>query len=91
MTQLDEPWLQARAEEARRLALPAIDKALHEIPGPTALHLCFGYARVARDKPNRYTFLPELVRGSPPGGRDLLGITSRGTPLSDQQNLLSVP
>jgi 5-methyltetrahydropteroyltriglutamate--homocysteine methyltransferase len=59
--QLDEPWLQARADEARRLALPAIDAALDGIPGPTALHLCFGYAYVARDKPNRYAFLPELT------------------------------
>jgi 5-methyltetrahydropteroyltriglutamate--homocysteine methyltransferase len=41
--------------------LPAIDKALDGIPGPTALHLCFGYAYVARDKPNRYAFLPELT------------------------------
>jgi 5-methyltetrahydropteroyltriglutamate--homocysteine methyltransferase len=55
--QPDEPWLQARAEEARRLALPAIDG----IFGPTALHLCFGYAYVARDKPNSYSFLPELT------------------------------
>jgi 5-methyltetrahydropteroyltriglutamate--homocysteine methyltransferase len=59
--QLDEPWLQARAEEARRLALPAIDRALDGITGPTALHLCFGYAYVARDKPNRYAFLSELA------------------------------
>jgi 5-methyltetrahydropteroyltriglutamate--homocysteine methyltransferase len=59
--QLDEPWLQARAEEARRLALPAIDRALDGIAGPTALHLCFGYAYVARDKPNRYSFLSELA------------------------------
>src|SRR5262252_4216213 len=59
--QLDEPWVQARAEEARRLALPAIDRALEGISGPTALHLCFGYAYVARDKPNRYAFLPELT------------------------------
>jgi 5-methyltetrahydropteroyltriglutamate--homocysteine methyltransferase len=59
--QLDEPWLQARSEEARRLALPAIDRALDGIPGPTALHLCFGYAYVARDKPNVYAFLPELT------------------------------
>jgi 5-methyltetrahydropteroyltriglutamate--homocysteine methyltransferase len=59
--QLDEPWLQARAEEARRLALPAIDRALDGIPGPTALHLCFGYAYVARDKPNGYAFLSELT------------------------------
>ncbi len=59
--QLDEPWLQARPEEARRLALPAIERALDGIPGPTALHLCFGYAYVARDKPNRYSFLSELA------------------------------
>ena len=56
-----ESWLQARAEEARRLALPAIDRALDGISGPTALHLCFGYAYVARDKPNRYSFLSELT------------------------------
>src|SRR5271155_4033555 len=59
--QLDEPWLQARPGEARRLALPAVDRALEGIPGPTALHLCFGYAYVARDKPNGYSFLPELT------------------------------
>ena len=59
--QIDEPWLQARAEEARRLALPALERALDGIPGPTALHLCFGYAYVSRDKPNRYSFLSELA------------------------------
>ena len=59
--QLDEPWLQARPEEARRLALPAINRALDGIAGATALHLCFGYAYVARDKPNGYSFLSELT------------------------------
>jgi 5-methyltetrahydropteroyltriglutamate--homocysteine methyltransferase len=59
--QLDEPWLQARPEEARRLALPAIDRAFEGVPGATALHLCFGYAYVARDKPNGYAFLSELT------------------------------
>lgn len=59
--QLDEPWLQARPEEARRLALPAIERALAGIPGPTALHLCFGYAYVSRNKPSGYSFLPELT------------------------------
>jgi 5-methyltetrahydropteroyltriglutamate--homocysteine methyltransferase len=62
--QLDEPWLQARPDEARRLALPAIDRALDGIPGPTALHLCFGYAYVARNKPSGYSFLPELAATS---------------------------
>jgi 5-methyltetrahydropteroyltriglutamate--homocysteine methyltransferase len=61
IVQLDEPWLEARAEEARHLALPGIDRALDGVPGPTALHLCFGYAYVARDKPNRYSFLDELT------------------------------
>src|ERR1700738_4902090 len=59
--QLDEPWLQARAEEARQLPPPGVDRALDGIPGPTALHLCFGYAYVARDKPNSYAFLSELT------------------------------
>ncbi|MGA7868461.1 MAG: uroporphyrinogen decarboxylase family protein [Stellaceae bacterium] len=59
--QLDEPWVQARPDEARRLALPAINRALEGIPGPTALHLCFGYAYVARNKPSGYSFLPELT------------------------------
>jgi 5-methyltetrahydropteroyltriglutamate--homocysteine methyltransferase len=59
--QLDEPWMQARPEEARRLAIEAINRALDGIPGTTALHLCFGYAYVARDKPNRYSFLSELT------------------------------
>ena len=61
MIRLDEPWQQARAEEARRWALPAIHRTIDGIPGPTALHLCFGYAYVARDKPNVYAFLPELT------------------------------
>ncbi|HZU90127.1 MAG TPA: uroporphyrinogen decarboxylase family protein [Stellaceae bacterium] len=61
VVQLDEPWLQARPEEARRLALPALERALAGVAGPTALHLCFGYAYVARNKPNAYAFLPELA------------------------------
>jgi 5-methyltetrahydropteroyltriglutamate--homocysteine methyltransferase len=59
--QLDEPWLQARPDEARLLALPALERALADIAGPTALHLCFGYAYVARNKPNAYAFLSELA------------------------------
>jgi 5-methyltetrahydropteroyltriglutamate--homocysteine methyltransferase len=61
VVQLDEPWLQARPEQARRLALPALERALADIAGPTALHLCFGYAYVARNKPNAYAFLSELA------------------------------
>jgi 5-methyltetrahydropteroyltriglutamate--homocysteine methyltransferase len=41
--------------------LLAIDRALDGISRPTALHLCFGHAYVARDKPNGYLFLSELT------------------------------
>ncbi|HEV2301481.1 MAG TPA: 5-methyltetrahydropteroyltriglutamate--homocysteine methyltransferase, partial [Stellaceae bacterium] len=50
--------------EARRLALPAIERALDGVEGPRALHLCFGYAYVAKNKPSGYSFLPELAQSS---------------------------
>jgi 5-methyltetrahydropteroyltriglutamate--homocysteine methyltransferase len=31
------------------------------VPGPTALHTCFGYAHVVRDRPAGYPFLDELA------------------------------
>ncbi len=58
--QLDEPWLQARPERAQRYGIKAIDRALKDIPGPTAIHLCFGYAHTVKDKPSGYSFLAEL-------------------------------
>jgi 5-methyltetrahydropteroyltriglutamate--homocysteine methyltransferase len=61
IVQLDEPWLQARSAHARRYALPAIDRALQDAPGTTALHTCFGYAHVVRDRPPGYPFLAELA------------------------------
>src|ERR1700743_3003381 len=59
---LDEPYLQARADEARSYAVRAIDRALDGIAGKTALHICFGYAHVHRGaaKPQAYSFLSEL-------------------------------
>ena len=58
--QLDEPWMQARPEKARRHAVRALNHALQDAPGPTVVHLCFGYAYTVRDKPSGYSFLPEL-------------------------------
>jgi 5-methyltetrahydropteroyltriglutamate--homocysteine methyltransferase len=60
IVQIDEPWLQSRAEKAREFALPAIERALQDLPGTTALHTCFGYAAVVHDKPDGYPFLAEL-------------------------------
>ena len=61
VVQLDEPFLQARPEEARRFAVPAIDRAVDGVGGTTALHLCFGYAARVKDKPSGYSFLSELA------------------------------
>jgi 5-methyltetrahydropteroyltriglutamate--homocysteine methyltransferase len=60
VVQLDEPWLQARPEQARDYALPAIDRAVTGVKGTTALHTCFGYAHIVRDRPAGYSFLAEL-------------------------------
>jgi 5-methyltetrahydropteroyltriglutamate--homocysteine methyltransferase len=59
--QLDEPYLQARSEKAKRYGVKAINRALDGIPGPTAVHLCFGYAHVVHQRPSGYSFLPELA------------------------------
>ena len=60
VVQIDEPHMQAHPEEARQYAIAAIDRALDGIAGPTVVHMCFGYAYVVKDKPNGYSFLPEL-------------------------------
>ncbi len=60
IVQLDEPYVQARPGQARAYARAAIDRALAEAEGTTALHVCFGYGRHVADKPNRYAFLAEL-------------------------------
>ena len=61
IVQLDEPWLQARADAARRYGVKAINRALAGVKGTTALHLCFGYAALVKEKPaSGYSFLAEL-------------------------------
>jgi len=61
IVQLDEPYLQARPEEARKYGVAALQRALAGITGTTAVHLCFGYAAIIHDRPSGYSFLPELA------------------------------
>jgi 5-methyltetrahydropteroyltriglutamate--homocysteine methyltransferase len=61
IVQLDEPYLQARPDEARRYGVRVINRALEGITGTTAVHLCFGYAAIIHDRPSGYSFLPELA------------------------------
>ena len=62
--QLDEPYMQGMPEKARRFAVKAINRALLGVPGPTAVHLCFGYAYIVKGKPAGYSFLAELAEVS---------------------------
>ncbi|PWS36341.1 5-methyltetrahydropteroyltriglutamate--homocysteine methyltransferase [Falsiroseomonas bella] len=62
--QLDEPWLQAKPEQAKRYGVKAINRALEGVAGPTVVHLCFGYAAVVSEKPSGYSFLPQLADSS---------------------------
>ncbi|MFO1350348.1 MAG: uroporphyrinogen decarboxylase family protein [Gammaproteobacteria bacterium] len=61
VVQIDEPYLQAQPEKAREYGLQALNRALEGIHGTTAVHLCFGYAAMVRQRPSGYSFLPELA------------------------------
>jgi 5-methyltetrahydropteroyltriglutamate--homocysteine methyltransferase len=61
IVQLDEPYLQARPEEAGKYGVAVLQRALEGIEGTTAVHLCFGYAAIIHDRPSGYSFLPELA------------------------------
>jgi 5-methyltetrahydropteroyltriglutamate--homocysteine methyltransferase len=61
VVQLDEPYLQARPEAARRYGLQALDRALEGVTGTTAVHVCFGYAAIIHERPSGYSFLTELA------------------------------
>jgi 5-methyltetrahydropteroyltriglutamate--homocysteine methyltransferase len=61
IVQIDEPWMQARPEKARLFGLRALQRALDGVTGETAIHLCFGYAAMVRDRPPAYSFLAELA------------------------------
>ncbi len=60
VVQIDEPYMQARPEKARRFGVTALDRALDCVTGTTAVHICFGYAAIIHVRPSGYSFLPEL-------------------------------
>jgi len=61
VVQIDEPYMQARPEEARAFGLRALNQALEGINGTTAVHICFGYAAIIHARPSGYSFLGELA------------------------------
>ena len=61
IVQIDEPYMQARPEEARGYGLASLNRALEGVHGTTAVHICFGYAAIIHARPSAYSFLPELA------------------------------
>src|SRR5215468_6168315 len=61
IVQLDEPYLQARPAEAQHYGVKVVNRALDGVTGTTALHICFGYAAIIHERPEGYSFLPELA------------------------------
>jgi 5-methyltetrahydropteroyltriglutamate--homocysteine methyltransferase len=61
IVQLDEPYMQARPDEARAYGVPVLNRALEGMTGTTAVHICFGYAAIIHGRPAGYSFLPELA------------------------------
>ena len=60
VVQIDEPYMQARPEKARKFGIKALDRALEGVAGTTAVHICFGYAAIIHQRPSAYSFLPEF-------------------------------
>ena len=67
IVQFDEPYMQARPDKAREYGLEALNRALDGLDGETAVHICFGYAAIIHERPEGYSFLPELA-GCPAHG-----------------------
>lgn len=60
VVQIDEPYMQARPEAAREYGVEVLNRALDGVGGTTCVHICFGYAALIHDRPEGYSFLPEL-------------------------------
>ncbi|HZT52686.1 MAG TPA: 5-methyltetrahydropteroyltriglutamate--homocysteine methyltransferase [Stellaceae bacterium] len=61
IVQIDEPYMQSAPEKAARWGVAVLDRALEGVSGTTAMHLCFGYAALVKQRPSGYSFLPELA------------------------------
>src|SRR3954452_11519458 len=61
IVQLDEPWMESRADAARAYGLETLQRALDGITGTKALHICFGYPLFVPDHARAYRYLPELA------------------------------
>jgi 5-methyltetrahydropteroyltriglutamate--homocysteine methyltransferase len=61
VVQLDEPWMESRADDARAYGIETLERALDGVTGTTVLHICFGYPLFVPGHKRAYRYLPELA------------------------------
>src|SRR3954465_7895454 len=61
IVQLDEPWMESRADAAREFGIETLQRALDGADGTVALHICFGYPLFVPGHQRAYRFLTELA------------------------------
>src|SRR3954453_7308604 len=61
IVQLDEPWMESRADAAREYGIETLQRALDGVSGTVALHICFGYPLFVPGHKRAYRFLAELA------------------------------
>jgi 5-methyltetrahydropteroyltriglutamate--homocysteine methyltransferase len=61
VVQVDEPYMQAYPDKARKFGVKVLNRALEGVTGTTAVHICFGYGALVAGRPsNGYAFLEEF-------------------------------
>lgn len=60
IVQIDEPWMERWPERSTRYGVKVLNRALEGVTGTVALHICFGYGSIVREKRSAYRFLAEL-------------------------------
>ena len=60
IVQIDEPYMQARPAKAEEYGPAALEAALEDVSGATAVHICFGYAAIIHERPSGYSFLGQF-------------------------------
>ena len=58
---IDEPYMEARSDAAREYGVAALQRALQDVSGKTAVHICFGYGQKVKEKPDQYHFMAEMA------------------------------
>jgi 5-methyltetrahydropteroyltriglutamate--homocysteine methyltransferase len=65
VVQVDEPYMQANSDDAKKYGVKVLNRALQGITGNTAVHICFGYGVLVAGRPaTGYSFLTEFTEST---------------------------